>query len=132
MPTITVPPASTPGVQVHFLTPAGAAGAGAHNVAAFVTPYTMQLSGLSARMRGVSGAEVVATLDIAADGVSLLAAPLALTAAAVNFATLAAASSLAPPRPKIADEAALTLTLTLAGTNPEAAGLDVTLTTTRG
>jgi hypothetical protein len=132
MPTITVPPASTPGVQVHFLTPSGATGAGAHNIAAFCTPYALRLSGLSARARGISGTGVTALLDIAADGVSLLDAPLALTSTAVNFATLVASPSGAPPRPKIADEAPLTLTLTLAGTSPEVAGVDVTLTTTRG
>lgn len=131
MTAITVPPASTPGVQAHFLTPAGAEGVGAHNVAAFVAPYAMRLSGLSARMRGVAGTGVVAMLDVAANGVSLLETPVALTAAAINFATLKPSLSLAPARPKIADEAALTLTLTLSGANPAVAGLDVTLTTTR-
>lgn len=83
--------------------------------------------GLDAFVRASSGDGQSCAVDLTVGGQSLLAAPLAITAAAGTSATMVNLSATGGPiRPRVADEGVLSFGLTIGGTNP--AYRDITLT----
>lgn len=104
-----------PGVPVYAL-PINIAGP--HTATAtpvrFKLPYAGRLIGFSASAATVSG---TITVDFQAAGSTLLSAPVTLTAATVTEATVTTSA--------VADEAELTVVLTISGGSPTVSGITV-------
>jgi hypothetical protein len=87
-------------------------------------PFAADLVGVSVSARASGGTAPTLTVDVQKGGVTMLAAPVAVTAGAVAEATIVAAS-------QIADESVITIDLAIAGTTPTWDDIDVLLTLVR-
>jgi len=80
------------------------------NVARLTLPFKAQVLGISASARASGGTTPTLTVDVLEGGTTILSAPVAVTAGAVAEATVTDTT--------LADEAAITVTLTIGGTTP--------------
>jgi hypothetical protein len=92
-------------------------------VVRFNMPFRSRLVSVQASARASGGTAPTLTVDVLEAGVTVLSAPVAVTAGAVAFATLSDTV--------IADEAAVTVTLTIGGTSPTWNDIVVILTVAR-
>lgn len=92
-------------------------------VAKIKLPFRAQIVGVSATARASGGTTPTLTVDVQDDGVTVLTAPVAITAGAVAEAALATAT--------IADESIVTIDLAITGTTPTWDDIDVLLTLIR-
>lgn len=121
--TTRTPPISTPGVMVLPFVFAGATTATAAAKARFTLPLRAKLLGAQASARSSSGTTPTLAVDVQVGGVTALSAPIDVTAAAVAEGTIATAA--------IADEAEVTIDMTLGGTSPTFNDVNVVLTIVR-
>lgn len=80
------------------------------NVVRFLMPFDAAVLGVQATARASGGTTPTLTVDVLEAGVTILSAPIAVTAGAVAEGTLTDSN--------IADEAAVTMTLTIGGSSP--------------
>lgn len=80
------------------------------NVARLTLPFKAQVLGVSASARASGGTTPTLTVDVLEGGTTILSAPIAVTAGAVAEGTVTDAA--------LADESAITVTLTIGGTSP--------------
>ena len=93
------------------------------SVVRFTLPFKARLIGVSASARASGGTTPTLTVDVLAGGVTVLSAPVSVTAGAVSEGTITTAA--------LADEAAITVTLTIGGTTPTWNDITVLLTVVR-
>lgn len=93
------------------------------NVVRFTLPFKARLIGVSATARASGGTSPTLTVDVLAGGVTVLSAPVSITAGTVSEGTITTAA--------LADEAAITVTLTIGGTGPTWNDITVLLTVVR-
>lgn len=93
------------------------------NVARFALPYKASLVGVSASARASGGTTPTLTVDVLKGGVTMLSAPLAVTAGAVSEATVTVSA--------IADESVITISLAIGGGTPTWDDITVLLTVVR-
>lgn len=79
-------------------------------VARFTLPFPAQLIGVSASARASGGTSPTLTVDLLQTAVSVLSAPISVTAGAVTEGTIATSA--------LTDEAAITVNLAITGTSP--------------
>ena len=92
-------------------------------VARFTMPFPCDVLGVTASARASGGTTPTLTVDVQKAAVSILSAPVAVTAGAVAEATVATAA--------IADESAMTVDLAITGTNPTWDDIMVLITVAR-
>jgi len=92
-------------------------------VAKIKLPFPAKLIGVSATARASGGTSPTLTVDVQEAGVSVLAAPVAITAGAVAEATIADSA--------LADESLVTVDLAIGGTTPTWNDITVLLTVRR-
>ncbi|WP_316978044.1 hypothetical protein [Shumkonia mesophila] len=114
---------ATPGVQIVPIHLQGQFTADVTAVVRLKLPFPAKVLGVSASARASGGTTPTLTVDVLDDGTTILAAPIAVTAAAVAEGTLAA--------PTIADESVITVNLVITGTNPTWDDIDVVITLIR-
>lgn len=102
--------ASAPGVMVIPMHISGQYTATTVAVAKWNMPFKCRLIGVGASARASGGTTPTLTVDLKAAGSTLLTAPITVTAATYTEATVGAGA--------IADEAAMTIDLTIGGTSP--------------
>jgi hypothetical protein len=93
-------------------------------IARLKLPFAADLVGVSASARASGGTTPTLTVDVQKGGVTMLAAPVAVTAGAVAEATIVASS-------QIADESVITIDLAIGGTTPTWDDITVNLTLVR-
>ena len=93
------------------------------NVVKFTLPYKAQLLGVSATARASGGTSPTLTVDVMEGGVTVLSAPISITAGTVAEGTVTDAA--------LADEALMTVNLAIGGTSPTWDDITVTLTVVR-
>jgi hypothetical protein len=93
------------------------------NVVKFALPYKAKLLGVSATARASGGTTPTLTVDVMEGGVTVLSAPVAITAGTVAEATITDA--------QLADEAVVTVNLAIGGGSPTWDDITVTLTVVR-
>lgn len=86
-------------------------------------PYKAKLIGVSATARASGGTSPTLTVDVKEGGTTVLSAPISITAGTVAEGTITDAS--------LADEAAITVDLTIGGTSPTWNDITVLLTIVR-
>lgn len=86
-------------------------------------PYPAKLIGVTAYCRASGGTTPTLTIDIAEAGTSVLSSPISITAGTVATGTISDNA--------LADEAALTMVMTIGGTNPTWDDCSVLLTLIR-
>lgn len=86
-------------------------------------PFEAKVIGATATARASGGTTPTLAIDILDDGVTILSAPIAVTAGAVAEGTVSA--------PVIADESVVTVNLDLGGTSPTWDDITITLTLAR-
>lgn len=111
------------GVVVIPITLAGQRTATTAAVALWKMPFPCKLIGVGASARASGGTTPTLTVDLQAGGVSLLSAPISVTAATYTEGTIATSV--------IADEASMTIDLAITGTNPTWDDITVFLTVVR-
>lgn len=79
-------------------------------VARFTLPFAAQVIGVSASARASGGTTPTLTVDVKEAGVTVLSAPITVTAGAVAEGTISDTA--------LADESAITVDLTIGGTSP--------------
>lgn len=94
-------------------------------VARFALPFPGDVLGVAASARASGGTSPTLTVDVMDDGVSILSAPVAVTAGAVAQATLASTV------PAVADESVMTVNLAITGTSPTWDDIMVLITVSR-
>lgn len=99
------------------------AGASVTSAARFRMPFQSRLIGVSAAARSGTGTAPTLTADVLVNSVSLLTAPVSITAGAAVQASIAT--------PAIADEANVTVNLAVGGTTPLWQDVDILLTFVR-
>jgi len=92
-------------------------------VARFALPFPAKLVGVSTSARASGGTSPTLTVDVKAGGTTVLSAPVAVTAGAVSEATITTSN--------LADEAVITVDLTIGGTSPTWNDITVLLTVVR-
>lgn len=92
-------------------------------VVRFAMPFPARLVGVQATARASGGTSPTLTVDVMEAGVTVLSAPVAVTAGAVAFGTITDDT--------IADEAAVTVNLAIGGTSPTWNDIVVILTVVR-
>lgn len=122
MPT-NVPSIAIPGVFTLPLVLSGQRVATTAAVVRFKLPFAVKLLGVSASARASGGTTPTLTVDVQDDGVTVLSAPVAVTAGAVAEGSITA--------PNIADESVITVDLAIGGTNPTWDDVTVCLTGVR-
>jgi len=93
------------------------------NVVRFAIPFKARLVGVSASARASGGTTPTLTVDVLKGGVTVLSAPIAVTAGAVAEGTVTV--------PTLEDESVITMTLTIGGTTPTWDDITVLLTVVR-
>lgn len=93
------------------------------NVVRFAIPFKARLVGVSATARASGGTSPTLTVDVLEGGVSVLSAPIAVTAGTVAEGTVTDAA--------LADEALITVSLAITGTSPTWDDITVLLTVVR-
>lgn len=119
----TVPPPSTPGVQVlpfHFDSVAADAVAALR----FKLPFPAKVLGFSAAARARANGDNTLTANLKAAGTSLLSAPVAVAAGSTTEATIAGTG-------RIADEGEVTVDFDIAGTTPSFSDVTLLITIAR-
>lgn len=101
---------ATTGVVVIPLHVSGQYTASTTAVARFTMPFPCKVLTVGASARASGGTSPTLTVDLKAGGVSLLSAPVSVTAGAVAEATISTST--------VADEAAMTVDLAITGTSP--------------
>lgn len=119
----TVPPVSTPGVQVIALQFSKQFTATTAAAAKFTMPFGVRVLGVSATARASGGTSPTLTVDVLAGGTTILSAPIAITAGTVSEGTVSTAA--------VADEAAVTVDFTIGGTSPTWDDITVLITVAR-
>lgn len=89
----------------------------------FAMPFDARVVSVQASARASGGTTPTLTVDVLAGGVSILSAPVAVTAGSNAFATIATAA--------VADEAAMTVNLAIGGTSPTWNDIVVVITVVR-
>ena len=114
-----------PAVQVEILSfhISGQYTATLSNVVKFNLPFSAQLIGAQATARASGGTSPTLTVDVKEAGVTVLSSAMAITAGTVAEGTITDAS--------LADEAAITVDLTIGGTSPTWNDITVLLTVVR-
>lgn len=92
-------------------------------VARFAMPFACDALGVGASARASGGTTPTLTVDVLEGGVSILSAPIAVTAATYSEGTITDSA--------IADEAVVTVNLTIGGTSPTWNDITVLLTCSR-
>lgn len=115
-------PPSTP-VYVIPLSLSGQRIATTANVVRFAMPYKALLVGVSATARASGGTTPTLTVDVLKDGVTVLSAPIAVTAGTVAEGTVTVAT--------LGDESVITVSLAITGTSPTWDDITVLLTVVR-
>lgn len=92
-------------------------------VVRFALPFPAQLVSAQASARASGGTTPTLTVDVKAGGTTVLSAPFAVTAGAVSFGTITTSA--------LADEAAMTVDLTIGGTSPTWNDIVIVLTFVR-
>lgn len=92
-------------------------------VARWLMPFPCDIIGVTASARASGGTTPTLTVDLLAAAVSLLSAPVTVTAGANSEATIATAA--------VADEAAMTVNLAITGTSPTWNDITVFITAVR-
>lgn len=93
------------------------------NVVRFAIPFKARLVGVSASARVSGGTTPTLTVDVLKGGVTVLSAPVTVTAGAVAEGTVTV--------PTLEDESVITMTLTIGGTTPTWDDITVLLTVVR-
>lgn len=93
------------------------------NVARFAIPFPCDALGVGASARASGGTSPTLTVDVLEAGATILSAPIAVTAGAYSEGTIVDAA--------LADEALITVTLTIGGTSPTWNDITVLLTCAR-
>lgn len=110
-------------VQVVPFVIAGQYTATTASVIKFKLPFKAKLIGATATARASGGTSPTLTVDVLAGGSSVLSAPVSITAGTVGEATISTST--------LADEATITVDLTIGGTNPTWNDITVLLTVVR-
>lgn len=92
-------------------------------VVKFTLPYPVKLVGVSTTARASGGTTPTLTVDVKEGGTSVLSAPISVTAGTVAEGTITDAS--------LADEATITVDLTIGGTSPTWNDITLLLTVVR-
>lgn len=92
-------------------------------VARFALPFKGKLVGVGASARASGGTTPTLTVDVKAGGSTLLSAPISVTAGAYAEGTITTSA--------VADEAAITVDLTIGGTSPTWNDITIVLTFVR-
>ncbi|MCC7487628.1 MAG: hypothetical protein IT529_21850 [Burkholderiales bacterium] len=92
-------------------------------VVRFAMPFPCDVLGVGAAARASGGTSPTLTVDVLAGGTTILSAPIAVTAGAYAEGTVTTTA--------IADEAAMTVTLTIGGTSPTWNDITVLITVVR-
>jgi len=125
-PAIAATPNVTPGAGQVVTIPiliAGQRTATQTAIARFAMPFPAHVLGVSATARASGGTSPTLTIDVMAGGVTLLSAPVAVTAGAVAEATVTTAA--------VADEAVITVNTAITGTSPTWDDIMVLITVAR-
>lgn len=112
-----------PGVQMIAFHISGQYTATTAAVVRFNLPFAATLIGAQASARASGGTSPTLTVDVKAGGSTVLSAPITVTAGAVAEGTITTAT--------LADEAAITVDLTIGGTSPTWNDITVVLTIVR-
>lgn len=92
-------------------------------VVRFALPFPAQLVSAQATARASGGTSPTLTVDVKTGGTTVLSAPIAVTAGSVAFGTVTTSA--------LADEAAMTVDLTIGGTSPTWNDIVIVLTFVR-
>lgn len=95
------------------------------DVVQFKLPFPGALIGVSATARASGGTTPTLTIDVQDDGVTVLSAPISITAATVSEGVVTTTGAV------IADESEITIDLTITGTSPTWDDITVLLTVVR-
>lgn len=114
---------ATPGVVLLPIHLQGQHTANVTAAARIKLPFPAKVLGVSASARASGGTTPTLTVDVLDDGVSMLSAPITVTAGAVAEGTVAAAT--------VADESLLTVNLAIGGSTPTWDDIDVLVTLVR-
>lgn len=114
---------ATPGVVLLPIHLQGQHTANVTSAARIKLPFPAKVLGVSASARASGGTTPTLTVDVLDDGVSMLSAPVTVTAGTVAEAIVAAA--------KVADESLLTVNLAIGGSTPTWDDIDVLVTLVR-
>lgn len=93
------------------------------NVARFALPFACDVLGVGASARASGGTTPTLTVDVLEAGATILSAPIAVTAGSYTEGTVTDAA--------LADEALITVTLTIGGTSPTWNDITVLITCAR-
>lgn len=116
-------PITQSGVQVVTLQLSGQYTTTTAAVARLALPFPAHLVGVSASARASGGTSPTLTVDLLDDSVSVLSAPIAVTAGAVAEGTIATA--------RVLDESIVTIDLAIGGTSPTWNDITVAVTIVR-
>ena len=114
---------ATPGVVLLPIHLQGQHTANVTAAARLKLPFPAKVLGVSAAARASGGTTPTLTVDVLDDGVSVLSAPITVTAGAVAEGAVAAAT--------VADESLLTVNLAIGGSTPTWDDIDVLVTLVR-
>jgi hypothetical protein len=92
-------------------------------VAKFALPFPAKLIGVSTTARASGGTTPTLTVDVKSGGTTVLSAPISVTAGAVSEGTITTTT--------LADEATITVDLTIGGTSPTWNDITLLLTVVR-